>query len=133
MRIIDSPPAVVYVVDAAAIFHLINRHFAELFAIDAAAVVGRSLFDYFPAEVAEPFAANNWQVLETGVVCEFEEVIVRGTDVRTYLSVKAPIYDAKGIAYAVCGVSTDISKTHATSSRSGAGFTIQPASTIAPP
>jgi PAS domain S-box-containing protein len=108
--IIDSTPAVVYVVDAAATFHLINRHFAELFAIDAAAVVGRSLFDYFPAEVAEQFAANNRQVLETGVVCEFEEVIVRGTDVRTYLSVKAPIYDAKGIAYAVCGVSTDISE-----------------------
>ena len=50
------------------------------------------------------------RVLETGVVCEFEEVIARSTDVRTYLSVKAPIYDANGIAYAVCGVSTDISE-----------------------
>jgi PAS domain S-box-containing protein len=107
--IIDSTPAVVYVVDAAATFHLINRHFAELFAIDAAAVVGRSLFDYFPAEVAEQFATNNRQVIETGSVCEFEEVIARGTDVRTYLSVKAPIFDANGTAYAVCGVSTDIS------------------------
>jgi PAS domain S-box-containing protein len=108
--IIDSTPAVVYVVDAAATFHLINRHFAELFAIDAAAVVGRSLFEYFPADIADQFVANNRQVLETGTTCEFEEVIRRGTEVRTYLSVKAPLCDANGTPYAVCGVSTDISE-----------------------
>jgi PAS domain S-box-containing protein len=108
--IIDSTPAVVYVVDASDRFQLINRQFAQLFSIGPDGVIGHSLFEYFPPEVAEQFAANNRDVLERQVVCEFEEVVALGADVRTFISVKAPLYDANGAAYAVCGVSTDITE-----------------------
>jgi PAS domain S-box-containing protein len=108
--IIDSTPAVVYVVDAADRFQLINRRFAELFSIDPDAAVGHSLFEYFPRDVAAQFATNNRDVLERRVVREFEEAVAVGGAVRTYLSVKAPLYDATGTAYAVCGVSTDITE-----------------------
>lgn len=108
--IVDSTPAVVYVVDASDRFQLINRQFGELFSIDPAAVVGHSLFEHFPHDIAQQFAANNRNVLERRVVCEFEEVVAFGPEARTYLSVKAPLYDANGTAYAVCGVSTDITE-----------------------
>jgi PAS domain S-box-containing protein len=108
--IIDSTPAVVYVVDAAGRFGLVNRNFAELFALGQSAVVGRSLFDYFPADVAAQFIANNQQVMESRSVCEFEEVAPTGDTSRTYLSVKAPLYDDAGTPYAVCGVSSDITE-----------------------
>lgn len=108
--IIDSTPAVVYVVDASDRFQLINRQFGELFSIDPNAVVGHSLFEYFPRDVAKQFAANNRDVLERRVVREFEEVVAFGAEVRTYISIKAPLYDANGTVYAVCGVSTDITE-----------------------
>jgi PAS domain S-box-containing protein len=108
--IIDNTPAVVYVVDASDCFQLINRQFGELFSIDPDAAVGHSLFEYFPRDIARQFAANNRTVLERRVVCEFEEVVALGADVRTYISVKAPVCDANGTAYAVCGVSTDITE-----------------------
>ena len=108
--IIDRTPALVYVVDRQARFELINRQFGELFAMDPASVAGTSLFEYFPADVAEQFAANNRSVLEEGAVKEFEETVTRGDDVRTYLSVKAPLFGADGAAHAVCGVSTDITE-----------------------
>jgi PAS domain S-box-containing protein len=106
--IIDSTPALVYVVDRDARFELINRLFGQLFSIDPKAVAGTSLFDHFPEEVAKQLAANNQRVLETATVLEFEEEVTRGTEVRTYISVKAPLFDADGCACAVCGVSTDI-------------------------
>ena len=108
--IIDSTPAVVYVVDASGRFRLINRHFAELFGLEAATVVGRSLHECFPADVAAQFMANNQQVLDSGEACEFEEVVPRGDHAHTYISRKAPLYDADGVPYAVCGVSTDITE-----------------------
>ena len=108
--IIDSTPALVYVVDREARFELINRQFGELFSIDPGAVAGKPMVQYFPADVAEQFAANNRRVLDEGTVREFEETVTRGNLVRTYISVKAPLFDADGVAYAVCGVSTDITE-----------------------
>lgn len=108
--IIDSTPALVYVVDATSRFQLVNRHFAQRFSLDPAEVVGASLFDHFPADTAAQFAANNRRVLDVNAVCEFEEAVAFGDEVRTYVSVKAPLHDAQGVPYAVCGVSTDISE-----------------------
>lgn len=108
--IIDSTPAIVYVVDASDQIQLINRQFGQLFSIDPERAVGHSLYEYFPPEIAEQFAANNRAVLERRVVCEFEETVAHGDGVRTYISVKAPLYDANRTPYAVCGVSTDITE-----------------------
>ena len=108
--IIDSTPAIVYVVDAAGRFRLANRYFAELFALDADTIAGQSLFDHFAPELADQFMANNRRVLESRTAVEFEEVVPSGGDLRTFLSVKAPLYDAAGVPYAVCGVSTDITE-----------------------
>jgi PAS domain S-box-containing protein len=108
--IVDSTPALVYVVDAAGRFCLINRRFAELFALEPSAVIGRPLTDYFPPVAADQFAANNRRVLDSGDVCEFEEIVELGGDLRTFISVKAPLVDEAGAPDAVCGVSTDITE-----------------------
>ena len=108
--IIDSTAAVVYVVDHRDRFLLINRQFAQLFAMKVEEAVGRSLYDYFPPDVADQFAANNRKALQTGASCEFEEVAPHPDGPHTYVSVKAPLYDAAGVPYAVCGVSTDITE-----------------------
>lgn len=108
--IIDTTSAVVYVVDRHNRFGLINRQFGRLFGIDVAAAIGRSIYDYFPAEVADQFAAHNRRVLEEGASREFEEAVPHEDGVHTYVSVKAPLCDADGVPYAVCGVSTDITE-----------------------
>jgi PAS domain S-box-containing protein len=108
--IIDSTAALVYVVDNRGRFLLVNRQFARLFALDAQEVVGRSLYDCFPAEVADQFAANNQKVVEMSASGEFEEVVPQRDGPHTYVSVKAPLYDPEGVPYAICGVSTDITE-----------------------
>ena len=108
--IVDHLPALVYVVDDSDRFLLVNEHFAELFGMDADAVVGRSLYQCFPAEIAGQFAENNRKALEKGAMCEFEEIAPHPDGPRTYVSIKAPLYDADGALHAICGVSTDITE-----------------------
>jgi PAS domain S-box-containing protein len=108
--IIDSTAAVVYVVDDRARFLLINRQFAQLFGMDAEGTVGRSLYECFPRDVADQFAANNRIAMQSGTSGEYEETVPLLDGPHTFVSVKAPLYDAAGTPYAVCGVSTDITE-----------------------
>ena len=108
--IIDSIAAVVYVVDDRDRFLLINRQFAQLFAMNVDDVVGRSLYDYFPADVADQFVANNRKILQMGGSCEFEEIAPHPDGPHTYVTAKAALYNVESVPYAICGVSTDITE-----------------------
>jgi PAS domain S-box-containing protein len=108
--VIESTPALVYVVDAAHRFVLINRKFGELFGLDVNTVAGRRLSEVFPREVADTFAANNQRVLQERRSIEFEEVAPHPDGPHIYVTAKSPLFDADGEPWAVCGVSTDITE-----------------------
>jgi PAS domain S-box-containing protein len=106
--ILDYTASIIYMMDTEGRFLLINRRWEGLFGLTDDMVRGRSVYDFFPAETADQFMANNRRVLETGTALEVEERVPQGDGVRTYLSVKAPIHDAEGRPYAICGISRDI-------------------------
>ena len=108
--LLDNTTAIIYLVDADGRFLRINRRWETLFGLRNDAAAGRSVKDFFPAETAERFIANNRRVLASGEPMEFEEeVLVHGVP-RTFLSVKVPIVEASGTPYAICGISTDITE-----------------------
>jgi PAS domain S-box-containing protein len=104
--VLDNTLAVVYVVDREGRFQLVNPEFERLFG----PVAGKSLADIFPPEMAEAFLANNRSVLASEKPCEFEEMAMHADGLRTYVSIKVPLFDAAGRATAVCGISTDITR-----------------------
>jgi PAS domain S-box-containing protein len=108
--IVDSTPALVYVVDVDHNFVLINREFGRLFNLDARNVRGRSIYDCFPHETADQFAIHNRQVIDGGTPSEFEEVVQRQDGLHYYVSVKAPLFDEANRPVSICGVSTDITQ-----------------------
>lgn len=108
--ILDNTPAVVYVKDKAGKYLFINRQFETLFHVVDADVRGKTDFDLFDRRFAEHFHANDLVVLETGKVLEVEESAPQDGGVHTYLSIKFPLLDEKGLPYAVCGISTDITE-----------------------
>jgi PAS domain-containing protein len=55
-------------------------------------------------------ADHERQVLETGRARFVEEVIQRGNDKRTYLTVIFPLKDTEGLAYGLCSIATDITE-----------------------
>jgi diguanylate cyclase (GGDEF)-like protein/PAS domain S-box-containing protein len=108
--VLDHVPAVVYMKDPGGRYLMVNRRFEDLFHITNAAIVGKTDYDVFPAEQADAFRANDRQVLATGVPTEFEEVADKDSQPHSYLSLKFPLLHTDHSAYAVCGVSTDITE-----------------------
>lgn len=106
--IIDHTTAIIYVKDLESRFLLVNRAMEEAFQIPPGEALGKLPGDFFRAEVAEKLCENDLQVLESGQPGEFEEIIPVGKELRTYLSVKVPLFDDAGVPFALCGVSTDI-------------------------
>lgn len=102
--ILDNAPVFIYLVDGSGRFLSVNRGWLEQIGIDSSSVIGRALGEVFPPAVAAQFARNNACVLRADGPLEFEETQAG----RTYLSVKVPVRDAAGRAFAVCGMSVDI-------------------------
>ena len=108
--ILDNSPALIYVKDTQGRYILVNQWYETLFHIAAQEVKGKTDYDLFPKEMAEIYRANDRSVLEAKTALEWEEIIPHDDGIHTYLSIKFPLYDATGFAYAVCGIATDITK-----------------------
>ncbi|MEW6494024.1 MAG: PAS domain S-box protein [Cyanobacteriota bacterium] len=106
--IIDNSSAVIYLIDPQNRHLLSNRAYQNLLSQTNEQLQGKSLYEVWPDELADTFAKANRKVLESGTPIQLEEVVPQDDGLHTYITVKFPLYDANGISYAVCGISTDI-------------------------
>ncbi len=107
--IIDNASAVIYLKDLQGRYVLINRRFQILFNVFRKEVLGKTDLDVFSKDLADILWDNDRQVITEELPKEFEETICQGDEVKTFLSIKFPLHNARGDLYAVCGISTDIS------------------------
>ncbi|MBD2343069.1 PAS domain S-box protein [Anabaena subtropica] len=108
--ILDNSPAMIYVMDIQGRFMLVNRRYEELFNTDQAEIIGKSLYDTWPHDIANGFAVNNRRVIADGIAIEVEEVVPQEDSLHTYFSIKFPLKDHHGTIYGICGISTDITE-----------------------
>ena len=107
-QVLDESKAVVFWKDLHGRYLFVNREFCRLVGKLPEQVIGRSDVDVMPVEVAAHLRANDGQVEQSKQTITFEEQVVFGGRLRTYLVDKFPLLDASGSPYAVCGVATDI-------------------------
>jgi len=106
--ILDNTTAVIYLKDTAGRYLLINSQYENLFHVTRAQVVGQTDYDLFPQAAADAFRTNDRRVLVANHAISFEETVPQDDGNHTYVSVKFPLRDEHGMAYGVCGISTDI-------------------------
>ncbi len=106
--ILRYTPSVVYIKNKHGHYRLVNSRFEELFGVSNKEIQGKSDHEIFPREFAEQFRANDLRVLTELRPYQVEEAIPLHDGVRTYLSVKFPLYDEDGAVSGLCGISTDI-------------------------
>ncbi len=106
--IMDHSAAVIYIKDTKGIFTFINHQFEDLFHIRREDIVGKTLHDIFPKNIADVMQFNDKAVLEVEHALESEEVAPLDDGLHTYVSIKFPLWNSEGKIYAVCGISTDI-------------------------
>ena len=110
MALLDHTSAVIYLRDADGRYLLVNREYERLFKLRREDIVGLTDHDLFPVAVADDFRANDREAIARGVPVQMEEQAPGEDGMRTYVTVKFPLIDAGGRAYAVCGISTDITQ-----------------------
>jgi PAS domain S-box-containing protein len=107
---VDNSSTVIQVKDEEARYLLVNRKWEEVFHRHRADVLGRSVEELFPAEIAIPLRQNDHKVLTDERPLIFEERVPHDDAIHTYLVVKFALRRPDGTAYGVCGIATDITE-----------------------
>ena len=89
---------------------LVNSRYEELFGIRREQIYGKSDHDIFPRPMADEIRAADLRVLADRQPRQEEEIIPQPEGLRTYLSVKFPLYDEQGIPTGLCGIATDVTE-----------------------
>ncbi|HKR05011.1 MAG TPA: PAS domain S-box protein [Bacteroidia bacterium] len=108
--IIDNTSSVIFIKDLSGKYLLINNRYEKLFHISAEEIKGKADHEIFPKEVADAIRAADLKVIQYKKLMEFEEDVPNNGEMRHYLSIKFPLFDAEYNVYAVCGIATDITE-----------------------
>jgi PAS domain S-box-containing protein len=108
-QVLDNTSALVFAKDRRGRYLFVNREFERVTGRRAPEVIGRTDDEVFTPDVAARFRHNDLRVMHEKRAIEFEEVAEFAGVKRTFLASKFPLLDSDGLAYAVCGMSTDIS------------------------
>ncbi|MFH7244444.1 MAG: PAS domain S-box protein [Spirulina sp.] len=106
--ILNNSPAKIYVEDLEGRYIFVNQTFLRLFNCQLEEVIGKTTYEFFPPEIADTLRTNDLRLLEQGGVQQFEEIVQINGEERCFLSNKFLLRDDQGEAYALCGMSTDI-------------------------
>jgi PAS domain S-box-containing protein len=109
-QVLDNSSAVVFAKDTRGRYLFVNREFERVTGFGKAQVLGQTDEEVFPPALASRFRHNDLRVLQERRSIEFEETADFGTGTRTFISSKFPLLDSNGVAYAVCGMATDITE-----------------------
>ncbi|MEG3894913.1 MULTISPECIES: PAS domain-containing protein [unclassified Microcoleus] len=107
--ILDNSTAVIYIKDVDGKYLLTNRHFDNLFDIAKEQITGKTDGDIFPEDKAAALRENDLKVIESSSPLTLEEIIPQDDGPHTYISLKFPLCNSEGQAYAVGTISTDVS------------------------
>jgi len=107
--LVDNSSAAIYLKDAAGRYLLINRRHMELWPVMKDFKAGTTPYDWFSEETARSFIASDNEVFESGKTKTFEESVTAADGLRTYLTIKFPVFDDSQQVIAVGGISADIS------------------------
>lgn len=109
-QILNNSTAVIFARDAEGRFLFVNKQWERVFGKKSAEVVGRPDREVRGEERAQAYRPNDQLVLERNTTMQFEETLPLADGLHTYISIKFPLHDAEGAAYAVCGIATDITE-----------------------
>ena len=108
--VLDHAPAAIYVNDLDGRFTFVNQLVAEVQNVKREDLIGQTLYDFLPKDIADSIHKNDLAVINTKAPMEYEESIPQNDGLHQYLSIKFPLFSEAGELYATAGVSTDITE-----------------------
>jgi PAS domain S-box-containing protein len=107
-EILDYAPVAVYIKNLDGLLTFVNQRFLDLFKVTREDVILQDRALVHPPGILEQLREHDRLVIQAGRALQFEETIELNGIRQTYLSVKFPLHNHEGNAYAICGISADI-------------------------
>jgi sigma-B regulation protein RsbU (phosphoserine phosphatase) len=109
--LVETIPQNIFRKDTQGKFIFANQQFCKLLGLKLENIVGKTDFDFFPAELAEKYRRDDWRVLETGEpFTAIEENQAPGGERSFVQIVKTPLYEGSGRIIGLQGMFWDITK-----------------------
>ena len=109
--LVETIPQNIFRKDTQGKFTFANNQFCSLLGVKLEDIVGKSDFDFFPAELAEKYRRDDWRVLETGQPFSAIEEHQPPNGERFFVQiVKTPLYEASGRIIGLQGMFWDITR-----------------------
>ena len=109
--LLDDVGTFIYAKDLHGRYTFANRASLELLALEHVdQIIGKTDSDFFAADTAADIARNDQEAIEQACTIAREETnqVQGSATVRTFLSIKKPLFDQQGQVCGMYGVSTDI-------------------------
>lgn len=107
--LVENLPQFIYRKDAQCRFTFANRRFCTLLGKTLQEIVGRTDYDFFPAELAAKYQADDQRVMAAGKLFEtVEEHTPPGGEKEHVQVVKSPVFDAHGKIIGTQGIFWDV-------------------------
>lgn len=109
--LVENLPQNIFRKDLCERFTFANQRFCQTLGKPLEEIVGKTDFDFFPAELAAKYQQDDWRVLETGQPFETIEEHVPPSGEKLYVNVsKTPLYDSNGRIIGLQGIFWDITE-----------------------
>ena len=106
----NSSTDAIYVKDIHGKYLLLNDEGCKVVGKTQKEVIGKDDYNLFPSEEAKEVMEGDRKIMESGEVNTHEEVTSTKKGIRTFLSVKGPIYNSDGKVSGLFGVARDITE-----------------------
>lgn len=109
--LVETLPQSIFRKDAEGRFTFVNNHFCRDMQHPAEALLGRTDFDFSPAEVAAGYRADDRKVMDTGETLDTVERFVTADGQARFVHVmKTPVHDALGNCIGIQGIFYDVTE-----------------------
>lgn len=108
--ITDNTNTIIFIKDLTDHFIFVNKMFEDLYQVKNKTVRGKTTCDVFPQDLANKFIHDDRLVAKSGEPITIEEAVPQSDSIHSYITVKFPLKNCAGEIYAICGISTDITK-----------------------
>jgi len=108
--IIDNIPALIYLKDCQGRFLACNMGLANLFGVPREQIIGKTIHDFFPAELAGKQHADDMNVVQSGRMLVTDEVMELADGRHMFETTKLAVRNHAGETTSLCGISSDITE-----------------------
>lgn len=108
--VMEGTESYIHVRDLDGRYLYINKEYETVFQIKRENLIGQTIEDVFPPDLARKYRSAEQTVIATKTALRTEAMVQQKDGLHTYLVVRSPLINADGEVFGACGVGTDITQ-----------------------